>query len=102
MPHCQWDTPLLTRETIKRLVARHEKSNATLTLLTACVSDPKGYGRVVRGRDGQIVSVVEERDASRAERGIREVNVGTYVVETPFLFQAWRRFGLTMRRGNII
>ncbi len=89
--HClivNGDTPLLTRETIKRLVAHHEKANAVLTMLTTGLPDPKGYGRVVRGRDGQIVNVVEERDASRAERAIREVNVGTYVVETPFLFQA--------------
>ena len=89
--HClivHGDTPLLTRATIKRLVARHEHTKATLTMLTACLPDPAGYGRVVRGQDGRIVGVVEERDASRAERAIREVNVGTYVVETPFLFQA--------------
>ncbi len=89
--HClivNGDTPLLTRETIRRLVARHEKAKATLTMLTACLPDPKGYGRVVRGQNGRIVKVVEERDASHAERAIREVNVGTYVVETPFLFQA--------------
>ncbi|MDD9859994.1 MAG: bifunctional UDP-N-acetylglucosamine diphosphorylase/glucosamine-1-phosphate N-acetyltransferase GlmU [Nitrospira sp.] len=89
--HCllvNGDTPLLTRATIKRLVARHEHAKATLTMLVSCLPDPKGYGRVVRGRDGHIVNVVEERDASRAERAIREVNVGTYVVDTPFLFQA--------------
>ncbi len=89
--HCllvNGDTPLLTRETIKRLVTRHEHAKATLTMLVTCLPDPKGYGRVVRGKDGRIVNVVEERDASRAERAIQEVNVGTYVVDTPFLFQA--------------
>ena len=89
--HClivNGDTPLLTRETIRQLVARHEKTKSTLTMLTACLPDPKGYGRVVRGQNGRIVNVVEDRDASHAERAIREVNVGTYVVETPFLFQA--------------
>ncbi len=89
--HClivNGDTPLLTRETVTRLVARHQQTKAALTMLTACLPNPKGYGRVVRGRDGRIVTVVEERDAGRAERAIREVNVGTYVVETPFLFRA--------------
>ncbi len=89
--HClivNGDTPLLTRETIARLVARHERTGAALTLLTACPPDPKGCGRVVRGRDGRVVGVVEERDAGRAERAIREVNAGAYVVDTPFLFRA--------------
>ncbi len=92
--HClilNGDTPLLTRAIIKRLLAHHEKTNAALTILTTTLSDPKGYGRVIRGQNGHVVNVVEERDASRAERAIREVNVGTYVVETRFLFQSLAR-----------
>ncbi len=49
--------------------------------------DPRGYGRVVRGKKGHVLKVVEDQDATRAECAIHEVNVGTYVVETQFLFK---------------
>lgn len=81
------DTPLLRRETIERLLAHHEQERATLTLLSATLSDPAGYGRVVRGKDGRVVNVVEERDATPSERTISEVNAGAYVIETQFLFK---------------
>ncbi len=82
------DTPLLRRETIKQLLAHHAKEKAILTILSADLPDPQGYGRVVRGKKGHVIKVVEDQDATRAERAIHEVNVGTYVVETQFLFKA--------------
>ena len=85
------DTPLLRRATVQRLLTRHEKEKAVLTLLSAELPEPRGYGRVVRGDKGQVVKVVEEADATRAERAIHEVNAGTYVVDTSFLFKALAR-----------
>lgn len=85
------DTPLLSRATVQRLLARHEKEKAVLTLLSTELPNPLGYGRVVRDGKGQVVKVVEEADATRAERAIHEVNAGTYVVETSFLFNALAR-----------
>lgn len=82
------DAPLLTRATIERLLAHHDKAKATLTLLTTHLSDPTGYGRVVRGEKGEVVKVVEDRDASPADHAIQEVNVGPCVVESRFLFKA--------------
>ena len=82
------DTPLLTEATVRALLDRHQKENATVTILTAVLNDPKGYGRVVRGPKGEVLKVVEDRDASKEERRIDEVNVGTYVVESSFLFKA--------------
>ncbi|MGD9850196.1 MAG: bifunctional UDP-N-acetylglucosamine diphosphorylase/glucosamine-1-phosphate N-acetyltransferase GlmU [Nitrospirales bacterium] len=82
------DTPLLTEETLSSLLAYHQAESATLTLLTTELADPGGYGRVVRGQEGNVQRVVEDRDASQREKAIREINVGTYVVEQEFLGQA--------------
>ena len=82
------DTPLLTEQTIRALLLRHRRRKATVTLLTTLLEDPRGYGRVVRGKHNEVLYVVEDRDASKEERSIQEVNVGTYVVHTPFLLQA--------------
>jgi bifunctional UDP-N-acetylglucosamine pyrophosphorylase/glucosamine-1-phosphate N-acetyltransferase len=72
------DSPLLRGETLKALVAEHRKTGAAVTLLTARLDDPRGYGRIVRARNGAFRSIVEEKDASEAEREIREVNSGVY------------------------
>ncbi len=85
------DTPLLRRATVARLLTRHEQAQATLTLLSTDLPDPRGYGRVVRGPNGRVLKVVEEADATRTERAIHEVNAGTYVVDTAFLFHALAR-----------
>ena len=94
------DTPLLRRATVERLFTHHEKAKATLTFLTTDLPDPRGYGRVVRGPNGRVLKVVEEPDATRAERAIREVNAGTYVVETAFLFDALARIQADNAQGE--
>jgi bifunctional UDP-N-acetylglucosamine pyrophosphorylase/glucosamine-1-phosphate N-acetyltransferase len=82
------DTPLLQAATLQALLRLHQDERAAVTLLTATVEDPSGYGRVVRARDGQVQRIVEDRDAAGAEKQIREINVGTYVIDGPFLFEA--------------
>ena len=82
------DTPLLTEATVRALLALHERERATVTLLTAHLDRPAGYGRIVRGRDGLVWKIVEDKDATPAERRLTEVNAGTYVVEGEFLFPA--------------
>ena len=94
------DTPLLSRATVQRLLVRHEKEKAVLTLLSTELAEPRGYGRVVRGEKGQVVKVVEEADATRAERAIHEVNAGTYVVDTTFLFKALARVRAQNAQGE--
>ncbi len=79
------DTPLLTKETISALVKYHQTERATLTLLTTHLSDPSGYGRVLRNEEETVCRVVEDRDASPEEKNVSEINVGTYVVESQFL-----------------
>lgn len=83
------DVPLLRSETLRRLTEHHAETRARLTVLTATVQDASGYGRVVR--DGQgIARIVEERDASSAERVIREINSGIYAFALEGLFDAVR------------
>ncbi len=82
------DTPLLTEDTIRALLAYHQTSQATVTILTTVLNDPHGYGRVIRGQESQVLKIVEDRDASESEKTIQEINVGTYVVNTKFLFQS--------------
>ncbi len=82
------DTPLLTEATVRALLAAHERARATVSLLTAHLDRPAGYGRIVRGRDGSVWKIIEDKDATLAERRLSEVNAGTYVVEGAFLFPA--------------
>ncbi len=82
------DVPLLTDETITRLLSIQEHEQPSVTMLTASLPNPKGYGRVVRGDGSRVSKIVEEVDASQEERKILEVNAGTYVSTPSFLFSA--------------
>ncbi len=86
------DLPFLRPDTFRRLVTAHQQASATVSLLTTTVGDPAGFGRIVRdtgGRDarGRVVRIVEERDATEAQREIREINVGVYCADAAFLFR---------------
>ena len=83
------DVPHLAAETLRQLVDHHVRTSAAVTVLTAVVEDPHGYGRIVRNGDG-IARIVEERDASPAERAITEINAGIYVFELSGLFDVLR------------
>jgi bifunctional UDP-N-acetylglucosamine pyrophosphorylase / glucosamine-1-phosphate N-acetyltransferase len=83
------DVPLLTPATLQRLVETHEKAGAAATVVTAIVDDPHGYGRIVRTGE-RIARIVEQRDASPAEREIREINSGIYAFSIDGLFDAVR------------
>ncbi|HLI86825.1 MAG TPA: bifunctional UDP-N-acetylglucosamine diphosphorylase/glucosamine-1-phosphate N-acetyltransferase GlmU [Bryobacteraceae bacterium] len=72
------DGPLLRAETIRRLVTRVEESGAAGALLTAMLDDPTGYGRIVRGHDGRIRAIVEQKAATPEQLRIREANMGIY------------------------
>lgn len=82
------DVPLLKPRTIKLLVEGHVTAGAAVTVLTTIPTEPQGYGRIVKCTDGSILKIVEERDATDAEKKISEINTGIYCVNTPFLFSA--------------
>ena len=87
------DTPLLRHATIGHLLAHHRASGASLTVLSAELDDPYGYGRIVHAKDGSIAAIVEERDATDDQRAICEVNTSIMVVRESLLGAALRRIG---------
>ncbi len=80
------DTPLVRAETLRRLLAEHERAGATLTFLTGETSEPNDYGRVLRDDDGRVRGIVEAKHASPAERAITEVNSGIYAFAADWLW----------------
>jgi bifunctional UDP-N-acetylglucosamine pyrophosphorylase/glucosamine-1-phosphate N-acetyltransferase len=93
------DVPLLTGETVRRLVDTHLRARAAATVVTAVVDRPYGYGRVVRTR-GRIARIVEERDASPEVRQIREINSGIYAFDLAPLFEALRGIASQNAQGE--
>jgi bifunctional UDP-N-acetylglucosamine pyrophosphorylase/glucosamine-1-phosphate N-acetyltransferase len=81
------DTPLLTGRTLQALVDVHVRTRAAVTLMTAEAENPFGYGRVVRHKTG-VMKIVEEKDATTAQKKITEVNAGIYCFEKNFLLEA--------------
>jgi len=85
------DVPLLSGETLSALVAAHRAEQAAVTVLTAQVGDPTGYGRVLRGPDGNVTGIVEQRDATAQQQEIREINSGIYAFDAKLLADALGR-----------
>lgn len=94
------DTPLVRPASLAALVREHRASDAAATLLTAVLDDPTGYGRVVRGRDDSVARVVEDADASDAEREVHEVNTSMYCFRRSVLAPALRRLSPANARGE--
>lgn len=78
------DVPLLSGQTLTDLLTEHRSSGNALTVLTAVVADPRGYGRIIRSQDA-VTAIVEDRDASDEQRRIREINSGIYVFDAAVL-----------------
>ena len=84
------DTPLLRPETLADLLRRTQREGLAATVLTTRMEDPTGYGRVVRAKDGRVLRIVEQRDATEAERALDEVNSGIYAFRADLLGPALR------------
>ncbi len=82
------DVPLLSEKTLKELIDSHLKNKAAATDLTAVLDDAGNYGRIVRNKKGEIVKIVEKKDASFEELKINEINTGTFCFEKDALFAA--------------
>ena len=95
------DVPMLTGETLAALLLQHRASQAAATVLTAQVPDPTGYGRILRGADGMVTSIVEHRDADDIEREITEINSGIYVFDAPTLRSALTELAPSNDQGEL-
>ena len=82
------DTPLLTAELLARFHEEHVQSGAKATVLTAIMPNAKGYGRIIRRESGEVLKIVEHKDATEEERKIREINAGIYCFDAQALFSA--------------
>ena len=82
------DVPLIRPETLRSLGEAHRREGNAATVLTAFFDEPSGYGRIVKGPQGELLRIVEHRDAAPDEQTIREVNSGTYCFSIPAMFEA--------------
>lgn len=82
------DTPLLTAETLQNLQDKFAQTGADGLILTAEMPDPTGYGRIIRGADGGVTAIVEEKDATPTQKAVTEINTGAYIFKFPALKDA--------------
>ncbi|MBR7831997.1 bifunctional UDP-N-acetylglucosamine diphosphorylase/glucosamine-1-phosphate N-acetyltransferase GlmU [Actinospica durhamensis] len=93
------DAPLLTAGTLRALLAAHQDAGRAVTVLSAIVPDPAGYGRIVR-EDGAVVAIVEQRDTDAAQAEITEINSGLFAFDAKVLREALGRVGRENSQGE--
>ena len=95
------DVPMLNSDTLAGLLAEHNaKPRAAVTVLTATVDAPRGYGRIVRSAEGEVMRIVEEKDATDDIRAITEVNSGVYAFDAELLRHALTRLDTNNAQGE--
>ncbi|WP_433268294.1 bifunctional UDP-N-acetylglucosamine diphosphorylase/glucosamine-1-phosphate N-acetyltransferase GlmU [Actinosynnema sp. CS-041913] len=95
------DTPLLDAATLGDLLVHHGAAGNAVTVLTAVVPDPTGYGRIVRSASGEVEGIVEQKDASAVERAIKEINSGVYAFDAAVLRDALARISTDNAQGEL-
>jgi bifunctional UDP-N-acetylglucosamine pyrophosphorylase/glucosamine-1-phosphate N-acetyltransferase len=95
------DTPLLTGATLAQLAATHQADGNAVTVLTAEVPDATGYGRIVRDEvSGAVTAIVEHKDATEAQRAIREINSGVFAFDGQLLAGALKQVRTDNSQGE--
>ncbi|TCC56508.1 bifunctional UDP-N-acetylglucosamine diphosphorylase/glucosamine-1-phosphate N-acetyltransferase GlmU [Kribbella pittospori] len=95
------DVPLLEAETLQELIAEHDKQGNAITVLTARVPDPTGYGRIIPGDDGTVAGIVEHKDATPQQRQIDEINAGIYAFDAATLRDGLSRLTTDNAQGEL-
>jgi bifunctional UDP-N-acetylglucosamine pyrophosphorylase/glucosamine-1-phosphate N-acetyltransferase len=95
------DVPLLTAQTLSELLLDHAHDGRVVTILTAELDDPTGYGRILRDETGAVTAIREHKDATDDERAVREVNSGILAVEATFLDRATRSLETDNVQGEL-
>ncbi len=95
------DTPLLRTSTLTAMIEQHSKDNAVLTVMSTVRDNPTNYGRMVTDEMGNLLEIVEEKDASAVQRQINEVNAGVYCVDSEFLLQALQQLDTNNSQGEM-
>jgi len=94
------DTPLLQAETIKKLLDYHHQQEAQATVLSAILTEPYGYGRIIREADNGLKYIVEEKDASPEEKLVTEINTGVYCFEAKTVFSTLSKIRTNNAQGE--
>lgn len=94
------DVPLLDADTLSRLIASHRAAHSAATVLSAVLDDATGYGRIIRGIDGLVDRIVEQKDANEAELAVTEINSGSYVFTVRSLRDELPRVGMKNAQGE--
>lgn len=94
------DVPFLTIKTLKKLLKYHQDNNFCCTLLSAVLKKPKGYGRIIRDKKGEIKGIIEEADLSADRKKINEINSGIYCFNKEKLFQVLEKITTDNRQGE--
>jgi len=94
------DVPMIGEDTLAQLLDTHRAYNSACTILSVVLSDPTGYGRIVRDRDSAFVGIVEQKDADEKQLQIEEVNTGIYCFDSRKLFNALSRIGNNNAQGE--
>ena len=94
------DTPLMEGETLSGLVDAHAAADRAVTVLTAEVENPFGYGRIVRDASGDVTAIVEQKEATPEQAAVREINSGVFAFDGAFLADALGRIGNDNAKGE--
>ncbi|HDH97464.1 MAG TPA: UDP-N-acetylglucosamine diphosphorylase/glucosamine-1-phosphate N-acetyltransferase [Proteobacteria bacterium] len=94
------DTPIIRPQTLKRFLRLHKKKAPAISIATGILTDPTGYGRVVRDEAGRIRKIVEETEARGSTKEIKEVNLGAYIVPAKLLAKYLPKIGRDNRKGE--
>jgi bifunctional UDP-N-acetylglucosamine pyrophosphorylase/glucosamine-1-phosphate N-acetyltransferase len=94
------DVPLVKAETLYSFIDAFRENETTLSVLTAVVENPSGYGRIIRNPQGWLEKIVEEKDGSEEERLIREINTGIFCVKFPYLIDGLSKIGQENAQGE--
>ena len=81
------DVPNIKHSTLSPIVDEHIKENADVTMITAILEDPTGYGRIIRDQSGNLIKIVEEKDCNKSEKAIKEINPWIYIFKISKLFK---------------
>lgn len=95
------DTPLITSTTLKEMYQTHRDQSSALTLMTTILDDPTNYGRILSDVEGNLLGIVEQKDATEEELKVDEINAGIYCVDASFLFSALKKVGTDNKQGEV-
>ncbi|SFB47520.1 bifunctional UDP-N-acetylglucosamine pyrophosphorylase / Glucosamine-1-phosphate N-acetyltransferase [Amycolatopsis marina] len=95
------DVPLLDTETLAALLAEHRQGGNAVTVLTAVLADPSGYGRILRDGDGKVTGIVEQKDASEEQLAVTEINSGVYAFDATVLADGLSRLSTDNAQGEL-